>query len=84
MTAANEAKTAYLEGAFENETLADSQDLDADSTTAEAEAAIGAELTAQLDHLAADADVGDANFGNRTDTAQDQLLADATAAKAKA
>lgn len=66
LAAANAAKTAFSKSALENEILAENQGLDEDSTPAEAEAAIGVELTAQAGRIAGDADVDDVNFGTRS------------------
>lgn len=83
LNAANAAKETFLESALENAILAKNQNLDENSTTDDAEAAVGAELTAQTATVAGDADVLDTNFGTRTASVQDSLIADAKAAKAK-
>jgi hypothetical protein len=84
LDAANTAKTTFLEEAYLNETLAENQNLDEDSTTTEAETAITTEYTAQAGAVGGDADVNDAaNFATRSVAIQDTLIADAKAAKAK-
>lgn len=77
---AKDAKEAFLEEALENATLAENQSLDENSTTADAEAAIGAELNAKTALVASE--VSDTSFATRSVTVQDNLIADAVAAKA--
>lgn len=77
---AKDAKEAFLKEALENATLAENQSLDENSTTANAEAAIGAELNAKTASVASE--VSDTSFATRSVTVQDNLIADAVAAKA--
>jgi hypothetical protein len=81
LATAKAEKEAFLESALENETLAENQDLDEDSTTADAEAAITAELNTQTAAVGGDDDVDDANFGDRSASIQDSLIAEAVSAK---
>src|SRR5690606_30468644 len=71
---AQSAKTAYLTEAGQNETLAENQALDEDSTPSEIETAITTEYGAQAADVGLE--VGVSNFATRSVTVQDAAISE--------